>query len=302
MRYVATINTPGYLPDTDMPPPTFDTAKEAWEYLATERERAEDEAEYPDGSPLEFEYSDDVMVLHYLGREEHEPGNPHEDVCIDPDGTGSYAAATPGREEDEHDLGLVYSVTLVEEAEVDPDDPSRLRLVEASLLVEQPDPSVGVHPVSKVFNIPQGQQVQIRFLDEEAPVMPYLPPVTEPNPLLARLIFDKDSKPVVETATPADPQDLGFLKFDLLGPKAMTEQARTAYRERIAEEFSRTQQPGFFVALGEATEMAKGDGFERFLDPGRTGDEHLPDLAITDEQRQGMHDYMKGRWGDGRDD
>lgn len=34
--YVATISRPGYLPDSDMPPLTFETTEEAWQYLLGE--------------------------------------------------------------------------------------------------------------------------------------------------------------------------------------------------------------------------------------------------------------------------
>jgi hypothetical protein len=39
--YVAVINTPGYLPEAE--PAEFDTARQAWLFLATERQREEDE-------------------------------------------------------------------------------------------------------------------------------------------------------------------------------------------------------------------------------------------------------------------
>lgn len=42
--YAAGWNTPGYLPDTE--PATFDTAREAWQYLVAEVDRAWDE--HPD--------------------------------------------------------------------------------------------------------------------------------------------------------------------------------------------------------------------------------------------------------------
>lgn len=32
MKYVAIMNMPGYLPDSDDPPPMFDTPTEAWQY------------------------------------------------------------------------------------------------------------------------------------------------------------------------------------------------------------------------------------------------------------------------------
>lgn len=64
-RYVATINTPDYMPWDD-DPPVFDTANEAWEYLASERERAEDSADWPDDSEEQFEYTDTLAALRYI--------------------------------------------------------------------------------------------------------------------------------------------------------------------------------------------------------------------------------------------
>lgn len=40
--YTATINRPGYLPDTDSPPPLFRTPNEAWRYLYEEHSAAWD--------------------------------------------------------------------------------------------------------------------------------------------------------------------------------------------------------------------------------------------------------------------
>lgn len=86
--YVATINTPGYLPMDD-DPPVFDTTREAWEYLYDEHERAVDQ--------MEAWETDDGMRPDY--------GD-----------TGTIWATTPGRDSDDpHDLGVVYSVTLVVE-------------------------------------------------------------------------------------------------------------------------------------------------------------------------------------------
>jgi hypothetical protein len=94
-RYVATINTPGYLPMDD-DPPVFDTAAEAWAYLAEERERAEDEDESTD------EYSGTLTALRELAdpRRELVPFTVYGD--------------TPGYDGD-HDLGLAYTVSIVEE-------------------------------------------------------------------------------------------------------------------------------------------------------------------------------------------
>jgi hypothetical protein len=109
-RYVATINVPGYLPMDDEPP-VFDTAAEAWSYLASERERDEDD--FADDS----EYSDTVTYLRYSAGNEVQYGSPHEDYPLNPDGTGTIYGDTPGYD-GSHDLGLAYSVTAVEENEL----------------------------------------------------------------------------------------------------------------------------------------------------------------------------------------
>ena len=41
--YTATINRPGYLPDSDTPPPLFRTPNEAWQYLYEEHSHAWDQ-------------------------------------------------------------------------------------------------------------------------------------------------------------------------------------------------------------------------------------------------------------------
>jgi hypothetical protein len=88
MTYVATINVPGYLPMDD-DPPEFDTAREAWEWLAQERQAAEEDADIP-------EWSETQSTLRLFA-----DGSP---------GTGVVYGTTPGYDGD-HDLGLVYSVT-----------------------------------------------------------------------------------------------------------------------------------------------------------------------------------------------
>jgi hypothetical protein len=98
MRYIATMNTPGYLPQSDDAPPVFDTPAAAWEYLASERRTAEDadETEYEDD---EGEYSDVVDELDTYENADHGPDTVH--------------GYTPGRAGD-RDLGIAYSVTQVE--------------------------------------------------------------------------------------------------------------------------------------------------------------------------------------------
>lgn len=103
MKYLATINVPGYLPMDD-DPPTFDTAREAWTYLADERWEAEDSAFQP-GEDAGF--SATVNMLESLG-----DGTLSLDE-VGVDGTGSVGGVTPGYTGD-HDLGLIYTVSLVE--------------------------------------------------------------------------------------------------------------------------------------------------------------------------------------------
>lgn len=86
--YVATINTPGYLP-VDDDPPTFEMIKDAWEWLATEREHQCEMAECQHG---DCRHAITAML--------------NQDRC------GSVHAHTPGYDGD-HDLGLAYSVDPV---------------------------------------------------------------------------------------------------------------------------------------------------------------------------------------------
>lgn len=93
MPFVAIINTPGYVPMDDEPP-TFDSAREAWQYLVSEVDRSWDE--YPEdenGACL-----DAHSQMHNLDQSQ----------------TGTVYAGTPGSDS-EHDLGLAYSVEVAEE-------------------------------------------------------------------------------------------------------------------------------------------------------------------------------------------
>lgn len=109
--YLATINTPGYLPMADEPA-AFDTAREAWGWLAGERERDEDGAT----EPLDTgEYSDTLTYLRHAAGSEHVPGNPHEDYPTDIDRCGVVDGHTPGHDGD-YDQGIAYSVTRVDHA------------------------------------------------------------------------------------------------------------------------------------------------------------------------------------------
>lgn len=103
MQFTTCINIPGYLPMDD-DPPVFDTARDAWEYLADERKRAEEDFE-GDG------YSATVNQLEQRAQGNHDP----EFGTIDEvTGVGTIYGATPGYEGD-HDLGFAYSVYPAEE-------------------------------------------------------------------------------------------------------------------------------------------------------------------------------------------
>jgi hypothetical protein len=104
MKFVATINVPGYLPMSD-DPPVFDTAeqdsycitctlREAWRYLYGERERDLDD-------PMNDEDGDEDQCLDEI------------EGMIDNPETGTVYGRTPGYD-GEHDQGLAYSVTEVE--------------------------------------------------------------------------------------------------------------------------------------------------------------------------------------------
>jgi len=105
MRYLATMNTPGYLPWSDDAPPVFDTPAQAWGYLAGERREAEDATEYAE--TVDGDSADDS-------------GEPYSDVVDELDtyessdrGPDTVHGYTPGRAGD-RDLGINYSVTQVE--------------------------------------------------------------------------------------------------------------------------------------------------------------------------------------------
>jgi hypothetical protein len=103
-KFVAIINVPGYSPMDD-DPPVFDTAREAWEYLAGERERGEeDSSDDPDQ-----EYTDTARQL----RTAAGFGIAAAEITY-PNGTGVVYGCTPGSDSD-HDLGLTYSVVIVNE-------------------------------------------------------------------------------------------------------------------------------------------------------------------------------------------
>lgn len=92
--FVATINTPGYLPDDAGELPEFDTAREAWEYLMGERARHLDEME---SSGLAFH---DATWLKLRA------------ASLDGTSIGTVYGDTPGYDGN-HDLGLAYSVDTI---------------------------------------------------------------------------------------------------------------------------------------------------------------------------------------------
>ena len=98
--YVATINTPGYLPMDDEPP-AFDTAHEAWVYLAAEREREEDGADENGLSP----YSETADLL-------AQQAEVTKLITVSDYGHGTIYGGTPGYDGD-HDLGQAYTVRRV---------------------------------------------------------------------------------------------------------------------------------------------------------------------------------------------
>jgi hypothetical protein len=111
-RFTAVISVPGEM-TTEETLPTFDTAQEAWAYLAKERREAEDERSvYVDGLPCE-EYSSAVDVLDYLASDDGQAvyGDPLALQVIGADGTGVIVAPTPGYD-GEHDVGVSYTVAL----------------------------------------------------------------------------------------------------------------------------------------------------------------------------------------------
>jgi len=103
--YLATTNVPGYLPMDDEPP-TFDTAEDAWSYLADERERGEENGDDED------DYSITRETLACLATPTS--GVPEGASCMVDARTrcGTVYGDTPGYDGD-HDLGLAYSVDVI---------------------------------------------------------------------------------------------------------------------------------------------------------------------------------------------
>lgn len=99
MKYQATVNVPGYLP-MDNAAHVFDSAREAWEWLRSERERDLDSVDY-----YEPEFDEDPCLEEIDG-------------LIDHPETGTVYGRSPlyTHEDDsgrEYDLGLRYTVSIV---------------------------------------------------------------------------------------------------------------------------------------------------------------------------------------------
>lgn len=117
-RYVATINTPGYLPDADEPA-VFDTAKEAWWYLYHERCDAERDApcdlcgDTMTHGPM-GDCDDDSETGHELSKRARHAGS---GLVCDFEAVGTVYGPTPGYSVTGtgHDLGIAYSVSTTED-------------------------------------------------------------------------------------------------------------------------------------------------------------------------------------------
>ena len=94
-QYVAIMNTPGYMPWSDDEPAVFDTASDAWTYLADERREQEDQAAMVSDAEADSPYSDTVNEL--------------DAEASANTGPGTVYGGTPGYDGD-HDLGIAYSV------------------------------------------------------------------------------------------------------------------------------------------------------------------------------------------------
>lgn len=101
-KFVAVVNTPGYMPDGDGAPATFDTAWQAWQYLISERNRHFDDMS--DGELPTFGDNDDALQEMDGYSTDNEPGVVY--------------GTTPGYDGD-HDLGLAYTVVEAEASDSD---------------------------------------------------------------------------------------------------------------------------------------------------------------------------------------
>jgi hypothetical protein len=102
MPYVAIINVPGYMPEVE--PVPFDTAWDAWDYLADIRRNMEDTVLEPSDS-----YSETVLAL------EGNSMRRMADYSLYAY-TGTVYGPTPGYVGD-HDLGFAYSVEYISDDE-----------------------------------------------------------------------------------------------------------------------------------------------------------------------------------------
>ncbi len=114
-RYVATINVPGYMPESDESN-VFSSARDAWEYLAGERERAENDAcdeTCEDGPACRWGYthdlSDTYACLLALSAETVDVAA-LDSSMVNANRLGTVYGETPGYH-GSHDLGIAYSVT-----------------------------------------------------------------------------------------------------------------------------------------------------------------------------------------------
>lgn len=113
MAYVATTSVPGYLPMDD-DPPVFDTAAEAWQYLAEECARGG--GDYVPDDPEDLEGPQSESATYACLQHNAEVKAPHvcgHDTPHWPDHVGTVYGSTPGYDGD-HDLGLAYSVSVAE--------------------------------------------------------------------------------------------------------------------------------------------------------------------------------------------
>lgn len=120
-KYLALVNVPGYLPMADEPA-EFDSARDAWEYLADERKRDEDDA-WTDDGPEGYSGTANILEMAARGTMSDYANAGLDEV----DGTGTVHGPTPGYD-GSHDLGLAYSVTVAgEPVHVNyPHEPGRL--------------------------------------------------------------------------------------------------------------------------------------------------------------------------------
>lgn len=96
MSYLATINVPGYLPDNvdDDSAAVFDTAAEAWQYLADERARAEDDS--PEWADHECDFPGDCDYSETFGELAHRARWAGSGLVCDFETVGTVLGPMPG--------------------------------------------------------------------------------------------------------------------------------------------------------------------------------------------------------------